>query len=297
MLVGRALAGAIIEQGAGNRCSARYPAAEDDMAVSLRDRLYRTDAIVLARQDYGEADRIFILYTPGRGKLSAIAKGVRRPKSRMGPHLDYFTEASLELAKGRDLDVVTHASTVNAHSALRSDMDAYGNAAHFAEMVRHLTQDRQENRQVYDLLSSSLALLNDGIAPWPVARHFELMLLGLLGFRPELFRCLHCLTTLEPEANAFSIQLGGLLCPRCRAVDPSAIVLSLDAQKYLRLLSRSGLSAVIGIALPEPVKREIGSVVAAYIRFVAERDFASLGVLNSMLQGMAPGGPKSGAEP
>ncbi len=263
------------------------------MAVSLRDRLYRTNAVVLSRQDYGEADRIFILYTPGRGKLSAIAKGVRRPKSRMGPHLDYFTEVSLELAKGRDLDVVTHASTVNAHLGLRSDMDAYAHAAHFAELVRHLTQDRQENRQVYELLASSLSLLNDGVAAWPVARHFELSLLGLLGFRPELFRCLNCLRTLEPEANAFSNQLGGMLCPACRAVDPSAVVVSLDAQKYIRLLTRSGLAAVIGIALTEPLEREIASLVASYTRYVAEREFASLGVLSSMRRTIAPPDPES----
>lgn len=263
------------------------------MVVSLRDRLYQTNAVVLSRQDYGEADRIFILYTPGRGKLSAIAKGVRRPKSRMGPHLDYFTEVSLELAKGRDLDVVTHAATVNAHITLRSDMDAYGNAAHFAELVRHLTQDRQENRQVYELLASSLSLLNEGVAAWPVARHFELMLLSLLGFRPELFRCLDCLKTLEPAANAFSNRLGGLLCPDCRTGDPAAVVLSLDAQKYIRLLSRSGFSAVIGITLPDSVKREVESVLSAYLRFVAERDFSSLGVLNSMRQGMDYRDPQS----
>lgn len=266
------------------------------MAVSLRDRLYKTNAIVLARQDYGEADRILILYTPGRGKLSAIAKGVRRPKSRMGPHLDYFTEVSLELAKGRDLDVVTHASSVNAHASLHSDMDAYGNAAHFAEVVRYLTQDRQENRQLYDLLASSLSLLDDGVAPWSVARHFELLLLTLLGFRPELFRCLNCLRTLEPEANAFSNQLGGLLCPNCRAVEPSAVVLSLDAQKYIRLLSRSGLSAVIGINLPPSVVREVESILAAYIRFVAERDFSSLKVLSAMHQGIAYRTPESSAK-
>ena len=263
------------------------------MAVSLRDRLYQTNAVVLARQDYGEADRIFILYTPGRGKLSAIAKGVRRPKSRMGPHLDYFTEVSLELARGRDLDVVTHAATVNAHLGLRSNMDAYGHAAHFAELVRHLTQDRQENRQVYELLASSLALLSDGVAAWPVARHFELSLLSLLGFRPELFRCLNCLKTLEPETNAFSNQLGGMLCPACRAVDPSAVVVSLDAQKYIRLLARSGLAAVIGITLTEHLEREIAAVIASYMRSVAEREFASLGVLTTMRRTIGSPDPAS----
>ncbi len=251
--------------------------------LSLRNRLYRTEAIVLARRNYSEADRIFIVYTPQRGRMSIIAKGIRRPKSRFGSYLDYFARVSLDLAKGRDLDVVTGVSAIDSHERLRSDTESYGYAAYFAELTRHLTQDRQENRPLYDLLASSLALVTEGVNPWPVARHFELGILTMLGYRPELFRCVNCARELEAVLNSFASQLGGMLCPACRLADPSAVSLSIDAQKYLRTLARSGLTAVIRLEVPEPVRHEIAHAVASYLRFVAERDFSSLRVLDAMM--------------
>jgi len=253
------------------------------MERSLRNRLYRTEAIVLNRQNYGEADRIFVLYTPSRGRISVIAKGIRRPKSRFGSYLDYFSRVSLDLAKGRDLDVVTGVSAIDSHERLRTDTESYGYAAYFAELTRHLTQDRQENRALYDLLSSSLALVSEGIDPWPVARHFELGILTLLGYRPELFRCVNCARELEAVPNSFSSQLGGMLCPACRLADPSAFRLSIDAQKYLRTLARSGLTAVIRLTVPEPTQHEVAHAIAGYLRFVAEREFSSLRVLDALM--------------
>lgn len=253
------------------------------MELSLRNRLYRTEAIVLNRQNYGEADRILVVYTPSRGRMSIIAKGIRRPKSRFGSYLDYFARVSLDLAKGRDLDVVTGVSAIDSHERLRTDTESYGYAAYFAELTRHLTQDRQENRPLYDLLASSLALVNEGVDPWPVARHFELGILTLLGYRPELFRCVNCAKELEAESNSFSSQLGGMLCPACRLADPAAISLSVDAQKYMRTLARSGLTSVIRLVVPEPLQNEVAHAVASYLRFIAERDFSSLRVLDAMM--------------
>src|SRR5680860_307014 len=130
------------------------------MNQSLRERLYRTDAIVLQSRDLGEADRICVVFTPHRGKISIIAKGARRAKSRLGPYLDYFSEVALHLTRGRDLDVVTSVTTIDQQPNLRENIDAYGHAAHFAELVRDLTKENKENHRVYDLLSSSLVLLN-----------------------------------------------------------------------------------------------------------------------------------------
>lgn len=263
------------------------------MDPTLRNRLYRTEAIVLARQNYSEADRIFVVYTPNRGRMSIIAKGIRRPKSRFGSYLDYFARVSLDMAKGRDLDVVTGVAPIDPHTRLSADTESYGYAAYFAELTRHLTRDRQENRALYDLLSSSLALVNEGVDHWPVARHFELGILTMLGYRPELFRCVHCQAELEAVPNSFSSQLGGMLCPTCRLADPSAITLSIDAQKYLRTLARSGLTAVIRLHLPEQVRNDVALAMARYLQFVAEREFSSLRVLSSM---MAPSvGPSPGA--
>lgn len=253
------------------------------MKSSLRDRLYTTEAVVLSRLDYGEADRILTVFTPGLGRLGIIAKGARRQKSRSGPQLDYFARVTLHLARGRDLDVVTGAETIDAHGRLRDDLSAYGYASYFAELVRALTQDREENRRVYELLAKSLALLDEGVDPWPVARHFELVLLAALGYRPELYECVQCQETLEAVTNAYSPVQGGVLCPRCRSIDPSALALSVNAQKYLRVLDRSGLAAAARLRPSERERMEIEQTLKQHFRVVAERDFTSLAVLQHLL--------------
>ncbi|MCC6313957.1 MAG: DNA repair protein RecO, partial [Thermomicrobiales bacterium] len=138
--------------------------------VPLNERLYRTEAIVLRRLDLGEADRIYTIFTPQRGKFRIIAKGARKPLSRLGPHLEYFGRCRLLLAKGRELDVVSDAATIDAHEGLRTNLEAYGHASHLAELLNRLTEDRQEHEAAYDLLASSLRLLSDGVDPWIVTR-------------------------------------------------------------------------------------------------------------------------------
>ena len=244
--------------------------------VPLNERLYRSEAIVLRRHDVGEANRIITIYTPQRGKFAVIAKGVRKPLSRLGPHLEYFTRVRLMLARGRDLDVVTGAETVEANLGLRSDLDAFGHASHLVELLNRLTEDRQENEAVYRLLARSLELLAAGVNPFTVTRHYEMALLTLLGFRPELYRCVGCETDLQAEPNALSGRLGGMLCPGCQPVDGSARMLSVNAQKFLRTLDRSGLGAAIRLPLSPELRDELEGSLANYLRHFTERDLASL---------------------
>lgn len=237
---------------------------------------------MLARMDFGEADRILTLYSRQHGKLRVIAKGARRPLSRLGPHLEYFGRSRLMLAKGRDLDVVTGAETVDAHLGIRDDLDAFGYAAHLVEILSRLTEDRQENHAVFDLLSSSLRLLADGIDPFHVARHYELALLTLLGFRPEIYRCIECRSALSAVPNQFAVAQGGFLCEACRGRDAATRVVSVEAQKYLRALDRGGLTATVQLRVAEPLRAELEGVLTAYLRHIAERDLGSLRVLREM---------------
>ena len=259
------------------------------MSVPLHERLYRTEAIVLSRLDFSEADRILTVFTPHRGKLSVIAKGVRKPTSRFGPHLEYFARCQLMLAKGRDLDVVTGAETVDAHLGLRADLDAYGHASHMAEILNRLTEDRQENEAAYDLLASSLRLLSDGVDPFAVTRHYELALLTLLGYRPELYRCVSCNAELTATTNAFSNRLGGFLCPVCRPADAGSRPVSVNAQKFLRTLDRSGLAAAARLRVDDSVRGELEATLGAYLRHLAERDLASLSVWHALREGAPQG--------
>jgi DNA repair protein RecO (recombination protein O) len=252
------------------------------MPALLRERLYTTEAIVLSRLELGEADRILTLFTPAHGKFNVIAKGSRRTKSRSGPHLDVLCRTTIDLAKGKDLDVVTSAQTVDIHERLRTDLDAFCAASYMAELVRHLTEERQEHRAVYDLLKRSLAIVNDGVDPWPVMRHFELALLSILGYRPELYQCVNCGEEITATINSWSTSMGGILCPNCRGIDPAATPLSVNAQKYIRTMERSGLGSLIRLELNELERNEVERALGNYVRFVAERDFGSLRVMASL---------------
>lgn len=262
------------------------------MPSSLRDKLFDTEAIVLGRLDYGETDRILVVFTPTMGKLDLIVKGARKAQSRLGPGLDLFANANLELARGRELDVVRSVETVRRFDRLRTDLDAYGHASYYAELVRAFTEPREEHREIYELLVRSLILMNEGLDVWMITRHFEMALLATLGYRPELFECVSCHRPIEARVNAFSSSMGGLLCGTCRGEDPGAIPVSINAQKYLRILERDGLSAAVRVKPSLEEKQEIQYLTASYIRHVAEREFQSLRVINDFQSAtLVPGSP------
>ena len=256
--------------------------------MPLKERLYRTEAIVLGQIDYAEADRILTVYTPRFGKFRVIAKGARRPLSRFGPHIGQFARCRLMLARGRELDVVTGAETIDTHGALGRDLDAYAHAAHCCELVGRLTEDRQENPAAFEVLAGSLRLLADGVEPAVVARHFELALLTLLGYRPELYRCVACERDLAAEPNFLSHRLGGMLCPTCRTADAGAVPVTVNAQKYLRALDRQGLAYVARLPVDAELAREVEHVVGGYLRHLTERELNSLGVLRTIRDASPP---------
>lgn len=258
------------------------------MTNARRDHVYRTDGLVIGRLDLGEVDRILTLFTPQHGKLRAVAKGVRRPQSRLAPHLELFSETRLMLAKGRELDVITGAETLDAHWPLRTDLEAFGHASYLVELLNLFTEDRQENRRAYDLLARSLHLLGEGIDPYAITRHYELALLDLMGFRPRLYQCVTCDSEIVAEANALSTHLGGLICPRCRSADLSAAALSINAQKYIRVLDRDGLAGAVKLKIDAATAGEVERALASYARHHAERESRSLGVLKSIREWRPP---------
>ena len=241
-----------------------------------RERSYTTEAIVLDRRPYGEADRILIVFTPQYGRLDLIAKGASKTKSRSGPYLDLCSWVRLELASGRDLDVVRSAQPVRHFANLGTDLNRYCHACYLIELVKALTQADEPHAGIFELLSRSLVLLDEGVDPWVVTRHFEMALLNELGYRPQLFRCVGCDKEIQATTNSFSAVLGGLLCARDRDLDPLSIPLSVNAQKYLRVMQRDGLAAIARLAPSESERIEVQRVTESYARFVADRDLRSL---------------------
>ena len=191
----------------------------------------KTDAIVLRSIRYGEADRILHLYTPDRGRLSAIAKGVRRAKSRFGGRLEPFFRLRLVLYEGRsELLTVTSAETVAGHPRLREHAGALDAAARACDAVGRVFGDGDPHRGVYHLLANQLALLE--AAPERATRGgslaFRLKLLLAAGFAPQLSACAGCGDA--GHLVGFSGAAGGVVCPACES---SAFRLDQEAHDFL----------------------------------------------------------------
>lgn len=177
---------------------------------------YQTNAIVIGRTNFGEADRIIRIITPGHGKLSAIAKGVRRIKSRSGGHLELFSDVALTLAKGRNLDVVTSARLSWYPHMLAESYERLGLAFMTASMIDRLVEENHPQADIYDLTGEMLRHLEAGQGGKLPELWFKLRLLQLLGYRPELKACISC-GRHSPEASyAFSPERGGIVCESCR---------------------------------------------------------------------------------
>jgi DNA repair protein RecO (recombination protein O) len=177
----------------------------------------KTQAIVLRSLRYGEADRILHMYTPHRGRMSAIAKGVRKAKSRFGGRLEPYFRLDLVLYEGRsDLLTVTSAETLAGHPRLREDAAALDVAARACDAVGRLFDDGDPHRGVYNLLANELALLDadPARATRGNALAFRLKLLLAAGFSPQLAACASCGE--GDHLVGFSGAAGGVVCAGCQ---------------------------------------------------------------------------------
>jgi len=137
-----------------------------------RERSFRVEAIVLRHNDWGEADRLLWLYTRELGKVRAVAKGVRKLRSRKAGHLEPFTHARLQLSHGRDMLIVTQAETINAFLKLREDLVRVGYAAYVIELLDRFTYEEGENITLFNLLAETHLRLDVDPEPAFVTRYY-----------------------------------------------------------------------------------------------------------------------------
>ncbi len=243
--------------------------------MSPQERSFRAEGIILRHSDFGEADRLLTIFTRELGKVRAIAKGVRKARSRKAGHVEPFTQTQLQLARGRDLLILTQAEAVDTFFALREDLVLLGYASYIIELLDQSTYDEEENRALYDLLARSLRRLNRGDNPNLVTRYYELRLLDYIGFRPQLFACVQCESEIQPVDQFFSAVRGGVLCPRCGAREPESRPISMQALKYFRHFQRSSYSAAARAAIPDQVFLEMENLMHYYLTHTLERGLNS----------------------
>lgn len=239
--------------------------------MSEKPRVYKTEGIILRRRNLGEADSIFTVFSDREGKFDAIAKGVRKARSRMRGHLEPLTRSRLLLARGRTLDVFTQAETVTSYRAIREDLERSAAAIYCAELVDRFTVDHAENPGMFDLLVALLDSLETGGAAH-VVRYFELHLLSLSGYELQLDACAVCGGQLPQEETLLSPATGGFVCMACRPGAGVGRVLGVRAVKVLRFGCSCDIGNFAGIRFDEGLGRELRAVLADVIRYHLDRE-------------------------
>jgi DNA repair protein RecO (recombination protein O) len=209
------------------------------------------------------------------GKLRLVAKGVRRPKSKKAGHLEPFTRVRLQNARGRELDVVTQAEAVELYTNIHEDLQCLSRAAVIGELVDRFSIEQETHRGVYRLLCDALERMNTEYEPATVQRYFEAGFLETVGYLPELFRCVLCSSEIRPEAQFFSFQEGGVVCPSCGSTHKGLRRISLPALKVLRHFQRSSFSAVAEVRIRESVHAELDDLMEGFFNYLLERNLRS----------------------
>ena len=264
-----------------------------------RERIYSTHALLLRRRDVNDADRVVIVLTPRAGKLELIAKGVRKTSSRKAGHLEPFMHVTLQVAQARTWDIITEVATVETFRNLRQSLDGIAAASYVGELLDSFVESDDESQPIWELALFVLRAIDEqagagaaGAIRPELLRWFDLQLLSLTGFAPQLFRCVACERPLEPTLNFFGVHEGGVFCPQCGAQRQDVEPIPVDTLKVLRFLQSQRWDEVSRILIRPAVQRQVESLLSRYLIAILERHLRSVDFLRRLQKS-----PPAGASP
>lgn len=227
---------------------------------------YKTQGIIIKKQDWREYDRLFTFYTRDFGKIKAVAKGVKKIKSKLAGHLQEFALIDLFIANGRNIDQVGGALINKNFSTIRSNLYSVNTILSAFELVDQLVKEHQKDLGIYYLLNEFLEIFNSRInkknlkSLLPI---FNLKFLSQLGYRPELFNCTICKNKISDDKNYFSSK-SGLVCFNC-GKDEKLSSISKDLIKVLRFCLSNKLSDYLKININKNLEKELALLINQFI--------------------------------
>lgn len=237
---------------------------------------YKTSGIVIGRHNFGEADRVVVLLTPERGVVRAVAKGVRRIKSRMAGHLELFSESELMLAQGRNMDVITSARLVR-HLSIDGDYPRMRLAYLVGEMVHRLGGDG-DHPGLFELVQDTFVMMGLGESGDLLELWFKIRLLDRLGYRPELGSCMVCGTDDPGLEYFFNVELGGIVDRACATT--TSQVMPQEQIKFWRVLLDHPLDVAQRVGDAKDLAGDSLPVCDSFYDHTFGKRFRSAGVLD-----------------
>lgn len=246
------------------------------MTSNHRERSFRTPAIILKRFDLGEADRLLTLLTPRHGKIEVIAKGARKLTSTKTGHVELFTRADMLVHKGRDIGIAVQAEMVAPYLHLRDDLTLGAYAGYAAELADRFTLSGDEDTaRLFTLLDETFSRLCSDSDPRLALRYYEMHLLDVSGFSPELNECVIGHEQVQPEDQYFSYNEGGVVCPADAPRGTSFIPLPMLTLKVLRHMQRSHYNRVKELQINPALHDDLERILLGYITYLLERRLQS----------------------
>lgn len=225
--------------------------------------LTKVEGIIIRSIDYGEGDKILTVWTREIGKIAVMAKGTRKAKSRHSAAVQLFTLGEFLLFGGSQMLSLSQVDIIESYASLRQDLYKTAYASYFAELIYRLTEERERNPYLFELLKQSLDFIDEDKDLDILARIFEMNMLAISGVRPQLDHCVSC--GREKDIGFFSVRQGGFLCEACRSRDKEAIQVSEATIKLLRLFQHFDLRRLGNVAVKDITKKQLQQVLTSYI--------------------------------
>jgi len=246
--------------------------------------LYKTEGIVLKSMEYEEADKIVTIFTKDYGKITAIAKGVRKTKSKFGSSLEILTHSVFLLYKGRNIDIVSQTEILESFFSTSKEVFKFAFAVNCVEVVNKLTEEREINIGLFNLLKKVLHYLRVSNDPKLLTLSFKWQTMSILGYRPSLDYCCKCNKRIEDLKDMhFNIKEGGLLCNNCLVKDREGCVkVSIYFNKLVRKILITPLSTISNATIPDERMNELEKITDLYIAYHSEKTFKTDRFLKSL---------------
>jgi len=251
-------------------------------------KTYKDEAIVLRSHKLGEADKIITLLTREHGKKRAVAKGLRRTKSKFGGRLEPCTHLQLELYRGRNLDIITGAEIIDPHVPLRENHHKYICAQSMLELMDKSVHDDQQVSNAFQALSASLSAMEGEVKSYELMlAAFELKLCALSGYRPHLDHCISCGAAIDGVPAVLRLSEGGICCPACSGPAPAAFSLNPEMLELVRRLFRTSMADVCRIEMDRIAARKLMRLSFSFREYHLDRHIKSHRILEDYSFGAA----------
>lgn len=237
-------------------------------------KISHSEGVVLRSYPFGEADRVVVLLSPGRGKLRTVARGVRRVKSRLRGRLEPFCRVELVLYRGRELDLITSVKVVAAYPELRLDLDRLLAGSVMVNAADAVAQPEQPSRLLFELLTESLEVLTTSGDIPSLTTAFLLRLAEVVGVAPALEWCASCGG--YERLTRFHFEGGGVVCDRCRT--QGSVRLVGGVTEHLRELARAEMNDLPPTTVD--LSRQAMNVVCRFLEYHLDRSFRSVTTLS-----------------